>query len=491
MSNSNQKITAPVDVIRDVAYVLGSSSGDVGTLCTDPNVKKWSKHKPVRGESPKEITTWDRNTGAVRGEAGFPIVWGMKLPFNTNNQLQITSSSGGQRYLKGLAWRASHRWNATSEANIQNYVYCPPVNGTDFFRITDFDGYNHAAPEAWTTGVGGAEDMKPVSGYAGSKGMELKVDTFDTATVDFFLGRPSNSDIDFADLFGLSGYRFFVELYKNDQSASSADGDVPEAVIVSKQDLSQLGFGVRFNVLVSRIQAVMGLGTLTSGSQKIIAVLGVNKFTNVPSMTEETLNGKGLGFAFLTTDAQKNAITEGNGSIAPWTDAHKPFICDIEFRSYSKITIVATQYANPISTSYVAMPTSTITYSYDGIRFKTTVTNKGTGSFVLNDSANQHRLQIQARGHFDTSDPSYNSLCLSPIESKWNELTVSSASNFSSVSPITIAGGASNNAVYMQCTGFMPIGVTEAFTIRVSVDGGQTWMITASFSGGFDNRQKK
>lgn len=483
----NGKVVAPIDFIGTIAAVLGSTSGDIGTLCTDPNVNKWSKHKPVRG-SVGEYTSWDKNTGNVRAEVSFPIVWGMKLPFNTLRQLNIADSGGGTRYLKPLAWRAAHRHNATSEYNIQNYVYCPPVVGQDAMRSTDFENYNSRAPIAWTTGVSGAEDKASVSGYSGSTGLDLKVDTFDTATVDFYLGRPTNADISFKDLFNEQRYRFFIELYKNDSTLSNADSDDPEAIIVSMHDLSQMDFGVNFSVPVSRIRAVMGLPSV-DGSQKIMAVLGVNQFTSVPSMSEErTADNKGLGYAILTTSAQKTAIAQGAGSIAPWTTNSKPFICDIEFRSYSKITVYATAYAGVTSSSYSAMPSTTIQYYSDGIRLKTTVTNKGTSSFVLGDSAGKNRLQIQARGNFDTSVPSYSSMCLSPTEGKWHNVTISPYGNFSSVSPITIGAGATNSAVYMQCLGFMPIGITSAFTMRVSIDYGQTWVITASFSGGFDNR---
>ena len=41
MPLNNGVITAPVDVGRDVAACLGSSSKDVGTLCQDGNINMW------------------------------------------------------------------------------------------------------------------------------------------------------------------------------------------------------------------------------------------------------------------------------------------------------------------------------------------------------------------------------------------------------------------------------------------------------------------
>ena len=36
-----------VDVIGDVAYVLGKNSGDVGTLCSSTDINQWAKYRPI------------------------------------------------------------------------------------------------------------------------------------------------------------------------------------------------------------------------------------------------------------------------------------------------------------------------------------------------------------------------------------------------------------------------------------------------------------
>lgn len=470
----------------DVSSVTGVASHDVATLCTSDKVVKWSKHKPVRGESPADYATWNKNTGNVRATVGFPIYWGMEIPLNNAEQLQV---SGGSRYLKPLAWRASHRQNANSEGNVRNYVYRKPVVGTDFCRLTDFDGYWHTATEPWSVGVVGAEDKATVTNYTGSGGTVLAVDTFDTATVGFFMGTPSLADIKFADLFPEQGYRFFIELYFSDQSASG-DSTVPPAIIVTMKDLSQIDYGARFDIPVSKIADAMGFN-VGSSNRKIIAVLGVNRFSTVPTLTEEkSVDNKGLGYAILTTThtAEKNAIAVGSGSIPPWDTNHKPFICDIEFRSYSKVSLWATQYAFPATGSYANMPTSNIVYASDGIRFKMTVHNKGTSAFTFNDSARLNKFQIQARGQFDTSDPSVAAMCLTPFEGKWKEVEFGTDPSFASgfsTNPITVAAGAYKYDLYMRCFGFIPKGTVNAFTMRVSTDGGTSWVITASFSGAF------
>lgn len=482
MGHANGNITAPVNT-DDVSSVLGVSSHDVATLCTHEKVNKWSKHKPVRGESPADYDTWTRDTGNIRATSGYPIRWGMELPFNTQQQLNISSITTGLKWLKPLAWRAAHRTNATSEGNVRNYVYKKPVLGTDFCRLTDFVGYWHTATEAWSVGVAGATDKGTQPNYDGSTGTDLAVDTFDTSTLDFYIGTTVDADIKFHDIFDIQGYRFFIELYLNDASVSS-DSDVPNAVIVSTQDLTALGtWGIRFSIPVGTVATKCGI-TYGTGVQKIVAVLGVNRFGDVPPLTEEkTQDNKGLGYAWLSS-TYYNTIAEGVGSIPPWSKTHKPFICDIEFRSYSKISLWPTKYAKPAATeTYYDMPTTAKSLGADGIKFKMTVHNKGTTAFTFNNP--QNKFQIQARGNFKTSDPSYEAMCLNPFEGKWKEAKFYTDPDCTNASQVTVNGGTYKYDIYMECRGFIPIGEVNAFTMRVSTDGGVNYVITASFSGLF------
>lgn len=480
--NNNGQITAPVNT-DDVSAVIGVPSHDVGTLCTSPKVNKWSKHKPVRGESPADYTTWNRQTGNVRADVGYPIYFGMILPFNNKQQLNISTSSVGHRYLKPLAWRASHRANANSEGNVKNYVYCPPMVGSDFFRLGDFVGYRHYSREAWTTGVTGAVDKASTSNYAGSTGLDLAVDTFDTNEVHFYFGCPYGYDITMAELYDMEDYRFFVELYLADQGVSS-DSDVPEAVLVSTKTIAQLGVnGASFIILVNKLASIVGITSYGTGIQKIVAVLGVNRLGSITLTEEKTSDNKGLGYAILTTTAQKNVIMEGQGSIAPWSTDHKPFICDIEFRSFSKITIAPQQCAIPPSGSWQNMPTSQIAWHSDGIMLKCIVSNKGTSAVNLRTK----KFSIQARGTFDLNDPSVAAMCINGYEGKWSNdlnhtVTFSTSSSFSDTSSaITIAAGGSAT-VYFRCLGFIPKGAVNACTMKVANSTDDLWVITASFS---------
>ena len=484
MGHNAGRITAPVNT-DDISAVIGVNSHDVVTLGTHDNNNKWSKKKPVRGESPEAYAEpWTAATGRVRGVAGYPIVWGMTLPFNTAQQCGGTA----YRRLKPLALRAAHILDATASANVKSYEYVRPVVGTDFVRMTDYDGYDHNAPEAWTCGVQGAEVIPGSSDYTGSPGMMLSVDSFDTAEIGFYIGCPSNADISFKDLYEQSGYRFVVELYKNDSTFKS-DGTTPVAILVAMTDISSSYLGTTFSILVSRINTLFGFSG--DGEKTFYAICGVVRFTTTPTLTEEKrTNNTGMGCAVITSNTDYNRIAENDGSIPPWTNNYKPFICQIKLQSYSKIFLQVLKFARPTTGSYMDLPTSaTASYGSDGFRLQVTVKNNGTSKITLNGATvgsgvQPPKFQIQATGAFDTTDPSYNAMCLSPVEGKWHDVKIFKDAACSDSGTIEIASNASATA-YFRCEGVMPIGRTSGFTFRVSTDNGTTWVITGRFSGAF------
>lgn len=83
-----------------VGNTLGSSSRDVGTLCTHPNINKWSKWKPVRSSKTEPLTVTD--------------IENLKSGLNRVDMYEV-------EYLK------------------------PTGGATSPYRIGDFRNYNHAA----------------------------------------------------------------------------------------------------------------------------------------------------------------------------------------------------------------------------------------------------------------------------------------------------------------------------------------------------------
>lgn len=117
---------------EDVSSVIGENSLDLGTLCTSPKIKIWSKIKPQwlpdNYETPGEIPIELRNASPV-------AKWGLKYPeLKTLDALEMRLGmiNGG------------------------NWLYSKP----NWYRLTDFDGYNHNAgcfmpvlPETQTVGL--------------------------------------------------------------------------------------------------------------------------------------------------------------------------------------------------------------------------------------------------------------------------------------------------------------------------------------------------
>ena len=61
MSNANGIITKPIGT-QDVAKVTGKTSGNIPTLCSSDNIKKWAKYKPVKHPKYTELTEAERKS---------------------------------------------------------------------------------------------------------------------------------------------------------------------------------------------------------------------------------------------------------------------------------------------------------------------------------------------------------------------------------------------------------------------------------------------
>lgn len=106
-----------------VASAIGAGSNDVGTLCTHPNINKWSKYKPI---SLPYITT----DGITDWHLGGDGKCGMTIPVYTSEGA-ITAPGTFLYNLK------NH--------NV-NWAYNPPTGGgSSPYRLGDFRGYNHDA----------------------------------------------------------------------------------------------------------------------------------------------------------------------------------------------------------------------------------------------------------------------------------------------------------------------------------------------------------
>lgn len=120
--NSNGKISAPISLHADVYAVLGlTKTGtyyDTGWVCGNSHgrINKWSKKKPIRYAQPGELT--DAQFKGTTADNVQGIYYGLK----------VASQAGLLGQLHSVNWD-----------------YLPPRPGTDWCRLTDFNGYDHNA----------------------------------------------------------------------------------------------------------------------------------------------------------------------------------------------------------------------------------------------------------------------------------------------------------------------------------------------------------
>ena len=117
---------------------LGSTSGDVKTLCTLPSINKWSRNKPIE--------------------------------YNTYELLTPQQRKVGQKYAQGYVWGVKIRGNARLET-IHDFTfdYDKP---TTYFRLMDFIGYDKNA----TADVSGLELSEKI--YKDLPGYQYRVNIY-------------------------------------------------------------------------------------------------------------------------------------------------------------------------------------------------------------------------------------------------------------------------------------------------------------------------
>lgn len=113
--HNNGIITAPISLVGDVAAVLGDSSTDLGTLCRSSKINKWAKYKPVQFNSITSLSDQSR----------YEVNYGIDV--NSAYSLDIASLF-------------------TKAASNPDWGYVRP---TSYFRLGDFDKYNHNAVQPY------------------------------------------------------------------------------------------------------------------------------------------------------------------------------------------------------------------------------------------------------------------------------------------------------------------------------------------------------
>lgn len=120
MGVTNGTIRRPVG-IPDVRSVLGTSSGDLATLCLMTNINMWSGRKPVYMAIKEVLTDAQWKTG--RTLSGYSVSYGIKKRALTAISDYVDSSG-----------------------NVKNEVWSydkPVKDNANIFRLSDFENYKH------------------------------------------------------------------------------------------------------------------------------------------------------------------------------------------------------------------------------------------------------------------------------------------------------------------------------------------------------------
>lgn len=170
MAHNNGKISKPVQ-FNDIKLTLGTSANDIGQLCTSTLINRWSKNKPVRYDSPAELTAAQRKF--------------TNYGFDMNYSEDI--------YIPNLY---------TKVVDNPEWVYLQPQNG-NWHRTLDFNGYNHNAVPPFSY------DSFP----------EVINTVVDTASIQFRILKNSLAEIDMDDLAYFDGkqssFRYAIALRKS------------------------------------------------------------------------------------------------------------------------------------------------------------------------------------------------------------------------------------------------------------------------------------
>lgn len=221
--------------IYDVQRALGVGSDDTYTLATSQNIKLLSKKKPIRGklgqyESSADVPSELSNTAFMQRDMGF------KLPkFNGSDLIS---------YVKNIMqWSTS---SLTGRGIGNGWLYSNLRSGTDFARLTDFDGYDHKSKNGYEEDVLCCpDDVKELNGtYSSSPKFWTKISPLhpnqfyslvngngyvpavafyaperSQSTVYFYIGDPANSQA--------SRYNGYV--WNNSQESESSFLMIPAA----------------------------------------------------------------------------------------------------------------------------------------------------------------------------------------------------------------------------------------------------------------------
>ena len=330
-----------------VGTTLGSGSRDVGTLCTHPNINKWSRWKPIRMNKQIGITIDDIQNS--RGGLDF-------IEFNTLVDL-LNFYRGNEGY---------------------SFVYLKPRGDAynEFYRIGDFRNYDHTAFRWYI--LGGKRDIYFTS---------------DPVAQIFLQSEGVNPDynLNWASVSMLDHYygAFFVP------SGSSANIYV---------GLSDIPFS---NTSVSSYMADVPILGLTDGTYQVYSFIYRKIAGSPPVIKYIPIEGGYMGEATLRAS---RLTLDGGGTIQTDVSPYYKVNWNIEFENLDTSSVmvnnveVAARYIN--SAPWSPLNTGEVSQNLGNIQVNSlqTVLRNGTFDYCLqNLSSNGGAAYLQVNNSSDAS----------------------------------------------------------------------------------------
>lgn len=288
-NSSTQVITSPVS-IYDIQRAIGSTSPDLGTLCSDENINRWAKYKPL------SIATLATIGSNQRENANYGIV---DIPTWTRlDYAVIFLFSDARGSLANTYWPDCDR--AKGSLSLEYWTYEKPSGGASSpYRITDYDGYYHLAEAP----IG---PMQQTS---------ILISPVGTLRVKFKQGAVSNDTLKLSDLTwpGSSGFPigdmyFGVLMKKTSGGATYAVTQKNGSTDIKMSDTDVYGFWAEF-------------------SEDIVSASFEGTWTIIPIISS-------IAIAETTSISQQN----GNKFLAPLPFHTQPITVSIE---WAQVLIIA------------------------------------------------------------------------------------------------------------------------------------------------------
>ncbi len=416
---------------------------NLGMVIANGRINKWNIDKPFTSSEP------NFDSDSAKATARKNVYQSLLIPTPQNAGIANTPE-WGKMYLGKLAYQALIASNATP-----NWDYIRPKAGVDYYRMADFDGYEHFAEQPFDTKASlvNHSELTPVA----ANGDILTFNRFLTQSIRFFFQMTNgNVKMSLADLFpaeDVKGYYFVVEEYNDVTFGSNAQNEffnrIPDKVHRAADSLAAIDVNNGYQALQVDIDN-------TYDNKTCRFVVGANYYS-APTSEYPTNQGKGF--------------------IAPREAGYNPFIFSFRVEYYGVMAFrqIDYYYLESGASKFTAKPLK----DNNNLSYKNNYSDIVGISLDLKQHAERYYIVGQNYASGVPSDAKkfmfrlVNQQASRTVIAKISDSTMmgTSANNWQ-----VVESGADWTRVYLRFEGYIKKGEQVQFAIlEVSADNGATW----------------